>query len=89
MTSKGMPTCDGKAFFATDRTHNHREWTLRNLIERLGSIRRERLVMAGVEFPHHSRSRPRKNPRRAPSEIGAIFMKLIFFRSSSDEVTCK
>jgi len=89
MTSKGMPTCDGKAFFATDRTHNHREWTLRNLIERLGSIRRERLVMAGVEFRHHSRSRPRKNPRRAPSEIGAIFMKLIFFRSSSDGVTCK
>jgi DDE family transposase len=37
-------------FFAADRTHKHRQWTLRNVIERLAAIRREKIVMAGVQF---------------------------------------
>ncbi len=32
------------------RTHKHRQWTMRNVIEHLCTIRRERIVMAGVEF---------------------------------------
>ena len=39
-----------QSFFAADGTHKHRQWTMRNVIERLTAIRRERLVMAGVEF---------------------------------------
>jgi transposase len=36
--------------FAADGTHNDRQWTIRNVIERLAAIRREKIVMAGVEF---------------------------------------
>jgi len=39
-----------QSFFAVDGTHKNRQWTLRNVIERLTAIRRERIVMAGVEF---------------------------------------
>jgi len=39
-----------QGFFAADGTHKHRQWTMRNVIERLCAIRRENLVMAGVEF---------------------------------------
>jgi len=37
-------------FFAADRTHKNREWTMHNGIERLCTIRRERISMAGVKF---------------------------------------
>jgi hypothetical protein len=36
--------------FAADGTHKNRQWTLRNVIERLAAIRRETITMAGVEF---------------------------------------
>ena len=36
--------------FAADGTHKDRQWTIRNVIERLAAIRREKIVMAGVEF---------------------------------------
>ncbi len=39
-----------ECFFAADGTHKHRQWTMRNVIERLCTIRRERISMAGVEF---------------------------------------
>ena len=39
-----------QGFFAADGTRKHRQWTMRNVIERLCSIRRERIVMAKVEF---------------------------------------
>ena len=36
--------------FAADGTHQARQWTLRNVIERLAAIRRETVRLAGVEF---------------------------------------
>ena len=36
--------------FAADGTHQARQWTLRNVIERLAAIRRETVSLAGVEF---------------------------------------
>ena len=36
--------------FAADGTHKDRHWTLRNVIERLAAIRREKIVMGVVEF---------------------------------------
>jgi transposase len=36
--------------FAADGTHKDREWTMRNLIERLAAIRREKITMGTVEF---------------------------------------
>ena len=36
--------------FAADATHKDRQWTMRNVIERLAAIRREKIAMAGVEF---------------------------------------
>jgi len=39
-----------QSFFAADGTHKNRQSTMRNVIERLCAIRRERHVMAGVEF---------------------------------------
>jgi transposase len=36
--------------FAADGTHQNRPWTLRNVIERLAAIRRETILLAGVEF---------------------------------------
>jgi hypothetical protein len=36
--------------FAADGTHKDRQWTLRNVIERLAAIRREKIVMGAVEF---------------------------------------
>jgi len=36
--------------FAADGTHKDRQWTMRNVIERLAAIRREKIAMAGVEF---------------------------------------
>ncbi len=39
-----------QGFFAADGTHKNRRWTMSNVIERLCSIRRERISMAGVEF---------------------------------------
>jgi hypothetical protein len=36
--------------FAADGTHKDREWTMRNVIERLAAIRREKIAMGTVEF---------------------------------------
>jgi hypothetical protein len=36
--------------FATDGTHKDRQWTLRNVSERLAAIRREKIAMGAVEF---------------------------------------
>jgi transposase len=36
--------------FAADGTHKDRQWTMRNVIERLAAIRCETIAMAGVEF---------------------------------------
>jgi len=36
--------------FASDGTHKNRQWTVRNVIERLAAIRREKVAMGGVEF---------------------------------------
>jgi hypothetical protein len=36
--------------FAADGTHKDRQWTVRNVIERLAAIRRETILMAGVQF---------------------------------------
>jgi transposase len=36
--------------FAADGTHKDREWTMRNVIERLAAIRREKITMGTVEF---------------------------------------
>jgi transposase len=36
--------------FAADGTHQHRQWTVRNVLERLAAIRRETILLAGVEF---------------------------------------
>jgi hypothetical protein len=36
--------------FAADGTPKNRQWTLRNVIERLAAIRRETITIAGVEF---------------------------------------
>ena len=36
--------------FAADGTHKDRQWTVRNVIERLAAIRREKIVMGDVEF---------------------------------------
>jgi transposase len=36
--------------FASDGTHKERQWTMRNVIERLQAIRRQTVLMAGVEF---------------------------------------
>jgi len=33
-----------------DGTHKDRQWTLRNVIEQLAAIRREKIVMGDVEF---------------------------------------
>ena len=39
-----------QSFFASDGTHKNRQWTMRNIIERLAAIRRDRVEMAGAEF---------------------------------------
>ena len=36
--------------FAADGTHKDRQWTVRNVIERLAAIRRDRIAMGTVEF---------------------------------------
>jgi hypothetical protein len=36
--------------FAADGTHKDRQWTLRNVIERLAAIRREKIAIGAVEF---------------------------------------
>ncbi len=36
--------------FAADGTHKDRQWTVRNVIERLAAIRREKIVLDTVEF---------------------------------------
>jgi hypothetical protein len=36
--------------FAADGTHKDRQWTVRNVIERLAAIRREKIAMGTVEF---------------------------------------
>jgi transposase len=36
--------------FAADGTHKDREWTMRNVIERLAAIRRDTIAMGSVEF---------------------------------------
>src|SRR6266850_1725577 len=36
--------------FAADGTHKDREWTMRNVIERLAAIRRDKIAMGSVEF---------------------------------------
>jgi len=39
-----------QSFFTSDGTHKNRQWTMRNIIERLAAIRRDRVEMAGAEF---------------------------------------
>lgn len=39
-----------KDFFAADGSGKDRQWTMRNVIERLAAIRRERIAIDGVEF---------------------------------------
>ena len=36
--------------FAADGIHKDRQWTLRNVIERLVAIRRQKIVMGALEF---------------------------------------
>jgi hypothetical protein len=36
--------------FAADGTHKDRQWTVRNVIERLAAIRRDKIAMGSVEF---------------------------------------
>ena len=36
--------------FAADGTHKDRQWTVRNVIERLAAIRRDKIVMGDLEF---------------------------------------
>ena len=36
--------------FAADGTHKDRQWTVRNVIERLAAIRRDKIVLGEVEF---------------------------------------
>ena len=36
--------------FAADGTHKDRQWTVRNVIERLAAIRRDKIVLGDVEF---------------------------------------
>jgi hypothetical protein len=36
--------------FATDGTHKDRQWTVRNVIERLAAIRRDKIAMGTLEF---------------------------------------
>ena len=36
--------------FAADGTHKDRQWTVRNVIERLAAIRRETILLAGIQF---------------------------------------
>ena len=36
--------------FAADGTHKDRQWTLRNVIERLAAIRRDKIAMGALEF---------------------------------------
>ena len=36
--------------FAGDGTHKDRQWTVRNVIERLAAIRRDKIVMGDLEF---------------------------------------
>src|SRR6266446_5625703 len=42
--------------FAADGTHKDRQWTVRNVIERLAAIRRDKIVMGrlGVRESHHA-----------------------------------
>jgi transposase len=44
--------------FAADGTHKDRQWTVRNVIERLAAIRREKIVMGAVEFEKVSTPEP-------------------------------
>ena len=44
--------------FAADGTNEDRQWTVRNVIERLAAIRREKIAMV----PWSSRKSPRLNP---------------------------
>ena len=49
-------TCSGTSssvlnlYSPRDGTHKDRQWTMRNVIERLAAIRREKIVMGAVEF---------------------------------------
>ena len=36
--------------FAADGTHKDRQWTLRNVIERLAAIRRDKIAMGALKF---------------------------------------
>src|SRR5262245_2923126 len=49
-------------FFAADGSNKNREWTLRNVIERLAAIRQEKILMAGVEF--HKVTTPQADQQR-------------------------
>ena len=63
-------------FFAADGTHKDRQWTVRNVIERLAAIRRDKIVMGDVEFEnHHTRTRPANDPRLSQSAPVAISLK--------------
>src|ERR1700751_5705955 len=51
--------------FAADGTHKDRQWTVRNVIERLAAIRRDKIVMGDVEFEKS----PHLNPTSKRSSI--------------------
>ena len=46
----GFIRIEGDLLFAADGTHKDRQWTVRNVIERLAAIRREKIAMGTVEF---------------------------------------
>jgi hypothetical protein len=51
--------------FAADGTHKDRQWTVRNVIERLAAIRRDKIAMGTWS----SRKSPRLNPTSKRSSI--------------------
>ena len=44
------PASKLEPLFAADGTHKDRQWTVRNVIERLAAIRRDKIVLGDVEF---------------------------------------
>ena len=44
------PASKLEPLFPADGTHKDRQWTVRNVIERLAAIRRDKIVLGDVEF---------------------------------------
>jgi hypothetical protein len=49
--------------FAADGTHKDRQWTVRNVIERLAAIRRDKIAMGFVEFEKVTTPEPDQQTR--------------------------